>query len=152
MEIFHFSRSSWLSSETSDLSAETWHLSFSYEPSINRHTAYGLLVKESQVGFELRFRPSLGLLWHETFYYGFLDKNKFPAVFIVKFGWWLRVTKNMKWFSNGFREIALKSRRECTDSCRIDVLRELGLYVATELWLELNRYVATELGSSSVAT
>ncbi|KAF3495794.1 hypothetical protein DY000_02052692 [Brassica cretica] len=62
---------------------------------------------------------------------------------------------------------ALKSRRECMDSCRIDVLGEfgryvtteprmcsdatdravcvLGRYVATELRLELGYYVATEL-------
>ncbi|KAL0667467.1 hypothetical protein Bca4012_030171 [Brassica carinata] len=37
-------------------------------------------------------------------------------------------------------ETASKGRRECMDSCRIDVSEELG------------RYVATELGSSSVAT
>ncbi|KAF2616223.1 hypothetical protein F2Q70_00009101 [Brassica cretica] len=29
-------------------------------------------------------------------------------------------------------------------NCRIDVSEELGCYVATELWLELDRYVATE--------
>ena len=32
------------------------------------------------------------------------------------------------------------------DLCRIDVLGELGCYVATELGFELGRYVATELG------
>ncbi|KAF3579438.1 hypothetical protein DY000_02031577 [Brassica cretica] len=43
-------------------------------------------------------------------------------------------------FSYGLCEIALKSRRECMGSRRIDVLGKLG------------RYVATEPGSSSVAT
>ncbi|KAF3542713.1 hypothetical protein DY000_02007065 [Brassica cretica] len=82
---------------------------------------------------------------------------------------------NVKWVRYGLREIASKGRRECMDKCRIDVLEELGRYVATELRLELGRYietertnarslrsdrvertlgryVATELGSSSVAT
>ncbi|KAF3505650.1 hypothetical protein F2Q69_00008105 [Brassica cretica] len=46
----------------------------------------------------------------------------------------------MKLVRYGLREIASKGRRECMDSRRIDVSEELG------------RYVATELGSSSVAT
>ncbi|KAF3550488.1 hypothetical protein DY000_02007047 [Brassica cretica] len=46
----------------------------------------------------------------------------------------------MKWVRYGLRETASKGRRECMDSCRIDVSEELG------------RYVATELGSSSVST
>ncbi|KAF3523688.1 hypothetical protein F2Q69_00050732 [Brassica cretica] len=32
----------------------------------------------------------------------------------------------------GLRETASKGRRECMDSCRIDVLEELGRYIATE--------------------
>ncbi|KAF3565015.1 hypothetical protein DY000_02016138 [Brassica cretica] len=35
-------------------------------------------------------------------------------------------------FSHDSREIALKSRRECMDSCRIDVLGEIGCFVMTE--------------------
>ncbi|KAF3560916.1 hypothetical protein DY000_02015198 [Brassica cretica] len=38
----------------------------------------------------------------------------------------------MKWVRYGLRETALKGRRECMDSCRIDVSEELGRYVATE--------------------
>nr|VDC61118.1 unnamed protein product [Brassica rapa] len=38
----------------------------------------------------------------------------------------------MKWVRYGLREIASKGRRECMDSCRIDVSEELGRYVATE--------------------
>ena len=45
----------------------------------------------------------------------------------------------------GLREIASKDRRECMDWCRIDVLEELGRYVATKFWLEPGRYIATEL-------
>ncbi|KAF3600944.1 hypothetical protein F2Q69_00034898 [Brassica cretica] len=95
----------------------------------------------------------------------------------------------MKWVRYGLRETASKGRRECMDSCRIDVSEELGRYVATErnarsfatqhrrvdenAWIRvvltfrkssvasqarslrsdrawLKRYVATELGSSSV--
>ncbi|KAF3609505.1 hypothetical protein DY000_02046414 [Brassica cretica] len=41
------------------------------------------------------------------------------------------VERNREWFSHGSREIALKSRRECMDSCRIDVLGMLGRYAAT---------------------
>ncbi|KAF2591034.1 hypothetical protein F2Q70_00038450 [Brassica cretica] len=68
----------------------------------------------------------------------------------------------------GLRETASKGRRECMDSCRIDVSEELGRYVATErnrpggtddrslrsdrAWLELGRYVATEQDVCSVAT
>ena len=62
-------------------------------------------------------------------YYSFFDKNKLSAVFIVKFDWWLRVMRNKEWFSHGLLEIALKSRRECIDSCRIDVLGEFVRYV-----------------------
>ncbi|KAF3521966.1 hypothetical protein F2Q69_00045989 [Brassica cretica] len=51
---------------------------------------------------------------------------------------------NVKWVRYDLREIASKGRRECMDNCRIDVLEELGRYVATELRLELGRYVATE--------
>ncbi|KAF2574134.1 hypothetical protein F2Q70_00003354 [Brassica cretica] len=76
----------------------------------------------------------------------------------------------MKWVRYGLRETASKGRRECMDSCRIDVSEELGRYVATErnarsfaTWrpsgtdarsLRSDRawLVATELGSSSVAT
>ncbi|KAF2539621.1 hypothetical protein F2Q68_00022023 [Brassica cretica] len=32
----------------------------------------------------------------------------------------------------GLREMALKSRQECTDSCRIDVLEKLGRFVTIE--------------------
>ena len=39
--------------------------------------------------------------------------------------------RNKEWFSHGSREIALKSRRECMDSCRIDVLGKFGRCVAT---------------------
>ncbi|KAF3579149.1 hypothetical protein DY000_02031478 [Brassica cretica] len=46
----------------------------------------------------------------------------------------------MKWVRYGLQEIASKGKRECIDSRRIDVSEELG------------RYVATELGSSSIAT
>ncbi|KAF2543120.1 hypothetical protein F2Q68_00032316 [Brassica cretica] len=51
---------------------------------------------------------------------------------------------NVRWVRYGIREIASKGRRECMDWCRIDVSKELGRYVATELWFELGRYVATE--------
>ncbi|KAF2613022.1 hypothetical protein F2Q70_00012331 [Brassica cretica] len=85
--------------------------------------------------------------------------------------------RNKEWFSHGLWEIALKSRQECMDSCRIDVLGKFGRYVATELgWTSagarslrsnqartarslcsdrartrLGRYVATEIKPSSVA-
>ncbi|KAF3592460.1 hypothetical protein DY000_02021173 [Brassica cretica] len=69
----------------------------------------------------------------------------------------------MKWVRYGLRETASKGRRECMDSCRIDVSEELGRYVATNgtharslcsdlAWLELGRYVATERDVCSVAT
>ncbi|KAF3572989.1 hypothetical protein F2Q69_00058759 [Brassica cretica] len=74
----------------------------------------------------------------------------------------------MKWVRYGLRETASKGRRKCMDSCRIDVSEELGRYVATErnrpggtdarslrsdrAGRVLGRYVATELGSSLVAT
>ena len=38
----------------------------------------------------------------------------------------------MKWVRYGLRETASKGRRECMDSCRIDVSEELGRYVATK--------------------
>ncbi|KAF3497165.1 hypothetical protein DY000_02054065 [Brassica cretica] len=38
----------------------------------------------------------------------------------------------MKWVRYGLRETSSKGRRECMDSCRIDVSEELGRYVATE--------------------
>ncbi|KAF3511278.1 hypothetical protein F2Q69_00005397 [Brassica cretica] len=57
----------------------------------------------------------------------------------------------VKWVRYGLREIASKGSRECMDKCRIDILEELGRYVATELWLELGRYVATERNMLSVA-
>ncbi|KAF3597627.1 hypothetical protein DY000_02020665 [Brassica cretica] len=38
----------------------------------------------------------------------------------------------MKWVRYGLRETASKGRRECMDSCRIDISEELGRYVATE--------------------
>ncbi|KAF3578656.1 hypothetical protein DY000_02031308 [Brassica cretica] len=37
----------------------------------------------------------------------------------------------MKWVRYGLRETTSKGRRECMDSCRIDVSEELGRYVAT---------------------
>ncbi|KAF2600224.1 hypothetical protein F2Q68_00008555 [Brassica cretica] len=37
-----------------------------------------------------------------------------------------------EWVCYGLRETASKGRRECMDSCRIDVSEELGRYVATE--------------------
>uniref|UniRef100_M4ETV3 Uncharacterized protein n=1 Tax=Brassica campestris TaxID=3711 RepID=M4ETV3_BRACM len=46
----------------------------------------------------------------------------------------------MKWVRYGLREIASKGRRECMDSCHIDVLEELGHYAATE---QNTRSVAT---------
>ncbi|KAF2547621.1 hypothetical protein F2Q70_00021533 [Brassica cretica] len=68
----------------------------------------------------------------------------------------------MKWVRYGLRETASKGRRECMDSCRIDVSEELGRYRpscvrARSLRSDravcvLGRYVATELGWSSVAT
>ncbi|KAF3587809.1 hypothetical protein F2Q69_00030664 [Brassica cretica] len=42
------------------------------------------------------------------------------------------MAENMKWVRYGLRETASKSRRECMDSCRIDVSEELGRYVATK--------------------
>ncbi|KAF3497117.1 hypothetical protein DY000_02052650 [Brassica cretica] len=85
------------------------------------------------------------------------------------------MAENMKWVGYGLRETASKGRRECMDSCRIDVSEELGRYVATErnarslhsdrawlgryvalcndrAWLELGRYVATGQDGRSVAT
>ncbi|KAF3573693.1 hypothetical protein F2Q69_00058638 [Brassica cretica] len=66
----------------------------------------------------------------------------------------------MKLVRYGLRETASKGRRECMDSCRIDVSEELGRYVATErnarslrsdqAWLE--RYVAIGQDGRSVAT
>ncbi|KAF2535690.1 hypothetical protein F2Q68_00021962 [Brassica cretica] len=38
----------------------------------------------------------------------------------------------MKWVRYGLWETASKGRRECMDSCHIDVSEELGRYVATE--------------------
>ncbi|KAF3518516.1 hypothetical protein DY000_02060929 [Brassica cretica] len=81
----------------------------------------------------------------------------------------------MKWIRYGLRETASKSIRECMDLCRINVLEELGRYVATErdgrsvatyrpsgtcarslrndrAWLELSHYVATGRDGRSVAT
>ncbi|KAG5397453.1 hypothetical protein IGI04_019267 [Brassica rapa subsp. trilocularis] len=56
----------------------------------------------------------------------------------------------MKWARYGLREIASKGRRECMDSCRIDVTEELGRYRPSgtcalslrndRAWLELGRY------------
>ncbi|KAF3599604.1 hypothetical protein F2Q69_00037838 [Brassica cretica] len=64
----------------------------------------------------------------------------------------------MKWVRYGLRETASKGRRECMDSCRIDVSEELCRYelgsssVATnQAWLELGRYVETERDARSVA-
>ncbi|KAF3567236.1 hypothetical protein DY000_02014964 [Brassica cretica] len=69
----------------------------------------------------------------------------------------------MKWVSYGLRETASKDRRECMDSCRIDVSEELGRYrpsLARTRSLRSDRagrtlsryvagrYVATELGST----
>ncbi|KAF2571745.1 hypothetical protein F2Q70_00003381 [Brassica cretica] len=46
------------------------------------------------------------------------------------------MAENMKWVRYGLRETASKGRRECMDSCRIDVSEELKpSYVATELGL-----------------
>ncbi|KAF3514579.1 hypothetical protein F2Q69_00007517 [Brassica cretica] len=42
------------------------------------------------------------------------------------------MAENMKWVRYGLRETASKGRRECMDSCRINVSEELGHYVATE--------------------
>ncbi|KAF2531499.1 hypothetical protein F2Q70_00030830 [Brassica cretica] len=60
----------------------------------------------------------------------------------------------MKWVRYGLQETASKGRRECMDSCRID--RPSGTDARSlrsdRAWLELVRYVATELGLSSVAT
>ena len=86
-------------------------------------------------------------------YYDFFDKNKLLAFFIVKFDWWLRVMRNIEWFSHGLREIALKSRREYMDSWRIDVLGELGRWsLCSDLVVRvLGRYVATELCACLVA-
>ncbi|KAF2533289.1 hypothetical protein F2Q70_00030828 [Brassica cretica] len=68
------------------------------------------------------------------------------------------MTRNMKWVCYGLREIASKSRRECMDSCRIDVSGKLDRFVTIEtctcdrVGRALGLYVATELGSSSVAS
>ncbi|KAF3610909.1 hypothetical protein DY000_02047124 [Brassica cretica] len=46
------------------------------------------------------------------------------------------MAENMKWVRYGLRETASKGRRECMDSCRIDVSEELGRYVALlSLWV-----------------
>ncbi|KAF2606402.1 hypothetical protein F2Q68_00044572 [Brassica cretica] len=58
---------------------------------------------------------------------------------------------NVRWVRYGIREIASKGRREWMDWCRIDVSEELGSYVATGLWFELGRYVATERNGRLVA-
>ncbi|KAF3605367.1 hypothetical protein DY000_02047917 [Brassica cretica] len=81
----------------------------------------------------------------------------------------------MKWFSYGLREIALKSRRECMDSRRIDVLGKLDRLLTIEMcmcsvtssdqaWFRtwslrsdravgvLTRYVGTVPWACSVAT
>ncbi|KAF2620199.1 hypothetical protein F2Q68_00038626 [Brassica cretica] len=68
----------------------------------------------------------------------------------------------MKWVRYGLRETASKGRRECMDSCSIDVSEEFGRCVATELgsssvstdWpgMTLGRYVATERDVCLVAT
>ncbi|KAF3547330.1 hypothetical protein DY000_02008794 [Brassica cretica] len=66
------------------------------------------------------------------------------------------MVENMKWVFYGLRETASKGRQECMDSCRIDVSKELGRYVATERSdrtdRTLVRYVATERDGCSVAT
>ncbi|KAF2619087.1 hypothetical protein F2Q68_00039756 [Brassica cretica] len=64
--------------------------------------------------------------------------------------------------SHGLREIALKSRREYMDSCRIDVLGKFGRYRPSRVrarslrsdraWLELGCFVATEPCACSIAT
>ncbi|KAF2552770.1 hypothetical protein F2Q68_00035075 [Brassica cretica] len=50
----------------------------------------------------------------------------------------------MKWVRYGLRETASKGRRECMESCRIDVSEELGRYVATERATETNTSDADE--------
>ncbi|KAF2555474.1 hypothetical protein F2Q68_00016472 [Brassica cretica] len=42
------------------------------------------------------------------------------------------MVENMKWVRYGLRETPSKGRRECMYSCRINVLEEIGRYVATE--------------------
>ena len=87
------------------------------------------------------------VFWLETFIIASFNKNELSAVFIVRFDWWLQMTRNMKWVFYGLREITLKSKRECIDSCRIDVLRKLDCFVATKLC-----YVATETCACLVVT
>ena len=50
------------------------------------------------------------------------------------------MTRNIEWFSQSLREIALNSRQEYMDSFRIDVLGELGRYVAN-----LHEFLRTKL-------
>ncbi|KAF3489503.1 hypothetical protein F2Q69_00054339 [Brassica cretica] len=75
----------------------------------------------------------------------------------------------MKWVCYGLRKIESKSRRECMDSCRIDVLGKLDRFVTIETctcsvaararslhsdraWLELGHYIATKRDARSVST
>ncbi|KAF3567053.1 hypothetical protein DY000_02016604 [Brassica cretica] len=72
------------------------------------------------------------------------------------------MAENLKWVRYGLRETTSKGRRECMDSCRIDVSEELGRYRPSETdvqslrsdraWLELGHYVPTERDMCSVAT
>ncbi|KAF2564631.1 hypothetical protein F2Q70_00016665 [Brassica cretica] len=57
----------------------------------------------------------------------------------------------MKWVGYGLREIALKSRRECMDSCRIDSKKARSLR-SDRVVCVLGRYVATEPYIDSVVT
>ncbi|KAG5385394.1 hypothetical protein IGI04_036864 [Brassica rapa subsp. trilocularis] len=78
---------------------------FPCEPSVNRPTVYGLLVKKSFLWAIFRL---------ETFIATSFDKER---TFRIRYG---------------LRDIASKDRRECMDWCRIDVSEELCRYVATE--------------------
>ncbi|KAF3585125.1 hypothetical protein F2Q69_00030662 [Brassica cretica] len=55
------------------------------------------------------------------------------------------MVENMKWVRYGLRETTSKGRRECMDSCRIDVSEELGASVSI-----LHKVMADQLGMKKI--
>ncbi|KAF3525742.1 hypothetical protein F2Q69_00046031 [Brassica cretica] len=69
------------------------------------------------------------------------DLKSLHASRLGPFIYWLQeMAGNLRWVRYGIREIASKGRRA------------LGCYAATELWLKLGRYIATERNGRLVAT
>ncbi|KAF3586026.1 hypothetical protein F2Q69_00031240 [Brassica cretica] len=108
---------------------------FPCEPSVNRHAAYGLLVKKSMAG---------NIKWVR---YGLREiASKRPSGTNARS---LRSDQASAW-ARSLRSDRASARAR---SLRGDIVELMfGRYVATELWLELGRYVATERNERSVAT